>query len=127
LFRPLLGSTLTIIDDGKPVGSKGKKFGFMIRYVSGKAGGAAQGVRNLRFAFFHNTALLSLARLFARALVSFMQMTRFVERAFQLEAEEERDEWVHAYEEVRWLPKVPCRRTGPPFSSTHAPRPCLGC
>ena len=26
-----LGSTLTIIDDGKPKGSKGKKYGFMIR------------------------------------------------------------------------------------------------
>lgn len=29
----ITGSTLTITDDGKPKGSKGKKYGFMIRLV----------------------------------------------------------------------------------------------
>jgi len=56
------GSTLTITDDGKPNGTKGKKFGFIIR---------------------------------------FMQMTRFVERSFHLESEEERNEWVAAYKQVQ--------------------------
>jgi RAC serine/threonine-protein kinase len=32
-FFDLAGSTLTVTDDGKPVGSKGKKFGFMIRFM----------------------------------------------------------------------------------------------
>ena len=31
-----------------------------------------------------------------------MQMTRFVERSFHLESQDERDEWVKAYEDV-WL------------------------
>ncbi|EDQ92160.1 uncharacterized protein MONBRDRAFT_34933 [Monosiga brevicollis MX1] len=61
-FFDLAGSTLAKTDDGKPPGSKGKKYGFMIR---------------------------------------FMQMTRFVERSFHLESEEERDEWVKAYEVVK--------------------------
>lgn len=61
-FFDLAGSTLTITDDGKPVGAKGKKYGFLIR---------------------------------------FMQMTRFVERSFHLESQEERDEWVQAYETVK--------------------------
>eukprot|EP00730_Choanoeca_flexa_P003004 TRINITY_DN11258_c0_g1_i1.p1 TRINITY_DN11258_c0_g1~~TRINITY_DN11258_c0_g1_i1.p1 ORF type:complete len:492 (+),score=136.50 TRINITY_DN11258_c0_g1_i1:71-1477(+) len=56
------GSTLSETDDGKPVGAKGKKYGFMIR---------------------------------------FMQLTRFVERSFHLESQEERDEWIQAYEEVK--------------------------
>eukprot|EP00055_Hartaetosiga_balthica_P004416 m.11506 g.11506 ORF g.11506 m.11506 type:complete len:467 (+) comp3850_c0_seq1:78-1478(+) len=56
------GSSMVITDDGKPVGSKGKKFGLLIR---------------------------------------FMQLTRFVERSFHVEAEAERDEWVKAYEEVK--------------------------
>eukprot|EP00045_Choanoeca_perplexa_P001997 m.22566 g.22566 ORF g.22566 m.22566 type:complete len:466 (-) comp11269_c0_seq1:176-1573(-) len=56
------GSTLSITDDGKPVGSKGKKYGFMVR---------------------------------------FMQLTRFVERSFHLESQDERDEWVQAYEDVK--------------------------
>eukprot|EP00049_Salpingoeca_infusionum_P017562 m.353468 g.353468 ORF g.353468 m.353468 type:complete len:471 (+) comp16770_c0_seq1:146-1558(+) len=58
----LAGSSLTITDDGKPLGTKGKKFGFLVR---------------------------------------FMQLTRFVERSFHLESEEERDEWVRAYEKVK--------------------------
>ena len=56
------GSTLTKTEDGKPLGAKGKKFGFLIR---------------------------------------FMQLTRFVERSFHVESEEERDEWVAAYEVVK--------------------------
>lgn len=61
-FFDVAGSTLTITDDGKPKGSKGKKYGFMIR---------------------------------------FMQMTRFVERSFHLESEDERNEWVAAYKKVQ--------------------------
>ena len=60
-FFDVAGSTLTITDDGKPL-SKGKKFGFMVR---------------------------------------FMQMTRFVERSFHLDSEEERDQWVRAYEDIK--------------------------
>jgi len=61
-FFDLAGSRLKVVDDGKPKGSKGKKYGFVIR---------------------------------------FMQMTRIVERSFHLESEEELEEWVKAYEEVR--------------------------
>eukprot|EP00911_Craspedida_sp_UC1_P002570 UC1_evm1s1906 len=32
-FFDVAGSTLTIVDDGKPKGSKGKKYGFMIRFM----------------------------------------------------------------------------------------------
>jgi len=61
-FFDVAGSALTPYDDGKPKGTKGKKFGFMIR---------------------------------------FMQMTRFVERLFYTEQEEEADEWIKAYTEVK--------------------------
>eukprot|EP00042_Codosiga_hollandica_P046918 m.501579 g.501579 ORF g.501579 m.501579 type:complete len:458 (+) comp57332_c0_seq1:242-1615(+) len=34
-------------------------------------------------------------------IIRFMQMTRFVERSFHLETEEERDDWVRAYTDVK--------------------------
>jgi len=61
-FFDVAGSALTPYDDGKPKGTKGKKYGFMIR---------------------------------------FMQMTRFVERQFFTEQEEEGDEWIKAYADVK--------------------------
>jgi len=61
-FFDVAGSALTPYDDGKPKTTKGKKYGFMIR---------------------------------------FMQMTRFVERLFYTEQEEEADEWIKAYTEVK--------------------------
>jgi len=61
-FFDVAGSALTPLDDGKPKGTKGKKFGFMIR---------------------------------------FMQMTRFVERLFYTEQEEECEEWIKAYTDVK--------------------------
>eukprot|EP00051_Salpingoeca_urceolata_P032419 m.15663 g.15663 ORF g.15663 m.15663 type:complete len:487 (+) comp5068_c0_seq1:498-1958(+) len=61
-FFDVAGSVMTVTDDGKPSSSKGKKFGFTVR---------------------------------------FMQMTRFVERTFHLETEEERDEWIKAYTDVK--------------------------
>ena len=58
-----------------------------------------------------------------------MQMTRFVERSFQLESEAERDEWVSAYEEVRPsarrfdVPPLAASPLTPPFAASLLTRP----
>lgn len=42
-----------------------------------------------------------------------MQLTRFVERSFHLESQDERDEWVQAYEDVSRIYTLPISHLSP--------------